>query len=148
MSAEITPCTVTPPDSDALHKREKRGEERRGRKAGSSVTRPRSPLAPRWSSPWGTMRFGAVGLMPPCGVRARVYPDPAVLGAGLGENIVSITLLQRTRNGHDGTPTTIVCRGPTHIYIGAYLARDECPVSRAESNKSNGDKHTKGEAAC
>ena len=30
--------------------------------------------------------------MPPCGVRARVYPDPAVLGAGLGENIVSITL--------------------------------------------------------
>jgi hypothetical protein len=28
--------------------------------------------------------------MPPCGVRARVYPDPAVLGAGLGENIVSI----------------------------------------------------------
>jgi hypothetical protein len=22
--------------------------------------------------------------MPPCGVRARVYPDPAVLGAGLG----------------------------------------------------------------
>jgi hypothetical protein len=36
-------------------------------------------------------------------VRARVYPDPAVLGAGLGENIVSITLLPQTRNGHDGT---------------------------------------------
>jgi len=26
--------------------------------------------------------------MPPRGVRARVYPDPAVLGTGLGENIV------------------------------------------------------------
>ena len=36
----------------------------------------------------------AVGLiLPPCGVRARLYPDPAVLGAGLGENIVSISML-------------------------------------------------------
>jgi len=51
----------------------------------------------------GNSALSAVGLMPPCGVRARVYPDPAVLGAGLGENIVSIELLQRTRNGHDGT---------------------------------------------
>ena len=51
----------------------------------------------------GNNALSAVGLMPPCGVRARVYPDPAVLGAGLGENIVSIELLQRTRNGHDGT---------------------------------------------
>jgi hypothetical protein len=74
------------------------------------------------------------GLVPPCGVRARVYPDPAVLGAGLGENIVSITLLQRTRNGHDGTPTTIVCRGPTHIYIGHNPGRVCCvPGSRAET---------------
>ena len=40
----------------------------------------------------GNNALSAVGLMPPCGVRARVYPDPAVLGAGLGENIVSITL--------------------------------------------------------
>ena len=39
----------------------------------------------------GNIALSAVGLMPPCGVRARVYPDPAVLGAGLGENIVSIS---------------------------------------------------------
>ena len=51
----------------------------------------------------GKSALSAVGLMPPCGVRARVYPDPAVLGAGLGENIVSIMLLPQTRNGHDGT---------------------------------------------
>ena len=51
----------------------------------------------------GKSALSAVGLMPPCGVRARVYPDPAVLGAGLGENIVSIELLRQTRNGHDGT---------------------------------------------
>ena len=119
MSAEITPCTVTPPDSDALHKREKRGEERRGRKAGSSVTRPRSPLAPRWSSPWGTLRLAPSGPCPLAACVPRVYPDPAVLGAGLGENIVSITLLPQTRNGHDGTPTTNVCRDQhTYIYIG------------------------------
>ena len=51
----------------------------------------------------GNSALSAVGLMPPCGVRARVYPDPAVLGAGVGENNVSIELLLRTRNGHDGT---------------------------------------------
>jgi hypothetical protein len=53
----------------------------------------------------GNIALSAIGVMPPCGVRARVYPDPAVLGAraGLGENIVSITLLPQTRNGHDGT---------------------------------------------
>jgi len=52
----------------------------------------------------GNNALSAVGLMPSCGVRARVYPDPgAVLGLGagargrgLGENIVSITLLQHT----------------------------------------------------
>ena len=41
----------------------------------------------------GNNALSAVGLMPPCGVRARVYPDPAVLGAGLGENIVSINVV-------------------------------------------------------
>jgi hypothetical protein len=41
----------------------------------------------------GNNALSAVWVMPPCGVRARVYPDPAVLGAGLGENIVSIMLL-------------------------------------------------------
>ena len=51
----------------------------------------------------GNNALSAVWVMPPSGVRARVYPDPAVLGAGLGENIVSITLLPQTRNGHDGT---------------------------------------------
>jgi hypothetical protein len=51
----------------------------------------------------GNNALSAVWVMPPCGVRARVYPDPAVLGAGLGENIVSIMLLPQTRNGHDGT---------------------------------------------
>jgi hypothetical protein len=51
----------------------------------------------------GNIALSAVWVMPPSGVRARVYPDPAVLGAGLGENIVSITLLPQTRNGHDGT---------------------------------------------
>ena len=59
-----------------------------------------------------------------------------MLGAGLGENIVSIMIYlylfiylsiyrcyhKQTRNGHDGTTTTIVCIyicvwGPTHIYI-------------------------------
>ena len=72
----------------------------------------------------GNIALSAVGLMPPCGVRARVYPDPAVLGAGLGENIVSIELLPQTRNGHDGTycPTTIVCRGTnSYIYWGVAL---------------------------
>ena len=39
----------------------------------------------------GNNALSAVGFMPPCGVRARVYPDPAVLGTGLGENIVSIS---------------------------------------------------------
>ncbi len=41
----------------------------------------------------GNNALSAVGFMPPCGVRARVYPDPAVLGAGLGENIVSINVV-------------------------------------------------------
>ena len=51
------------------------------------------------------------------GVRARVYPDPAVLGAGLGENIVSITLLPQTRNGHDGTAQQLLYVGDQRIYI-------------------------------
>ena len=34
----------------------------------------------------GNIALSAVWVMPPCGVRARVYPDPAVLGVGLGEN--------------------------------------------------------------
>jgi hypothetical protein len=41
----------------------------------------------------GNIALSAVGLMPPSGVRARVYPDPVVLGAGLGENIVSINVV-------------------------------------------------------
>ena len=44
----------------------------------------------------GNIALSAVWVMPPSDVRARVYPDPAVLGAGLGENIVSITFTTNT----------------------------------------------------
>ena len=77
----------------------------------------------------------------PCGVRARVYPDPAVLGAGLGENIVSITLLQREHVTDTMEHQQLlyagerVGSGDQHIHIhrgspGRVL--HECHVSRAE----------------
>ena len=65
----------------------------------------------------GNIALSAVWVMPPSGVRARVYPDPAVLGAGLGENIVSISLLSQTRNGHDGTAQQLLYAGDQHIYM-------------------------------
>jgi hypothetical protein len=84
----------------------------------------------------GKSALSAVGLMPPCGVRARVYPDPAVLGAGLGENIVSIELLLRTRNRHDGTAQQLLYAGDQHIYMMWGVTPDGCTVSRAETPPS------------
>jgi hypothetical protein len=80
----------------------------------------------------GKSALSAVGLMPPCGVRARVYPDPAVLGAGLGENIVWIELLPQTRNGHDGTAQQLLYAGDQHIYMMWGVTPDGCTASRAE----------------
>ena len=84
----------------------------------------------------GKSALSAVGLMPPCGVRARVYPDPAVLGAGLGENIVSIELLPQTRNGHDGTAQQLLYAGDQHIYMMWGVTPDGCTASRAETPPS------------
>ena len=55
--------------------------------------------------------------MPPCGVRARVYPDPAVLGAGLGENIVSITLYNEHVLTHTMERQQLLYAGDQHIHI-------------------------------
>ena len=81
----------------------------------------------------GNNALSAVGLMPPCGVRARVYPDPAVLGAGLGENIVSITLFYHKHVTDTMERQQLLYMSGTNAYIYIYgVTRDECPVSRAE----------------
>ena len=80
----------------------------------------------------GNNALSAVGLMPPCGVRARVYPDPAVLGAGLGENIVSITLTYNEHVTYTMERQQLLYAGDQHTHIYRGVARDECAVSRAE----------------
>ena len=50
----------------------------------------------------GKSALSAVGLMPPCGVRARVYPDPAVLGFSVPvvTVIAAWTMLVGVLRGH------------------------------------------------
>ena len=93
----------------------------------------------------GNIALSAVGLMPPCGACVRgctpTRGRARVLGTGLGvyivgKNIVSISKLLRTRNGHDGTAQQLLYVGDQRIYTSGCspgrVCRARCRENQAQ----------------